>query len=136
MCSSCIQRTSQSCLNHSQEPCEWVDAGLGVLWVESEQLLHLKIGCPIFNPVRGLVIYPICFNSTHRTSGSQSTHSQEPCQWFAHDLQVRLLLSLGLLLFLGELAFNHTGSQGPINQVRHSGQMRLMRRLGCDVTSS
>ena len=27
-------------------------------------------------------------------------------------------------------------TQGPINQVRHSGQMRLMRRLGCDVTSS
>ena len=27
-------------------------------------------------------------------------------------------------------------NQGPINQVRHSGQMRLMRRLGCDVTSS
>ena len=27
-------------------------------------------------------------------------------------------------------------TQGPINQVRHSGQMRLMRRLGCDVTCS
>ena len=36
-CSSFTQRTSQSCLNHSQEPCEWVNADLGVLLVESEQ---------------------------------------------------------------------------------------------------
>ena len=36
-CSSFTQRTSQSCLNHSQEPCERVNADLGVLSVESEQ---------------------------------------------------------------------------------------------------
>ena len=30
----------------------------------------------------------ICFNSTHRTSRSQSNHSQELCEWFGHDLQV------------------------------------------------
>ena len=28
ICCSFTQRTSQSCLNHSQEPCEWVDADL------------------------------------------------------------------------------------------------------------
>ena len=32
--------------------------------------------------------YNICFDSTHRTSRSQSNHSQEPCEWFGHDLQV------------------------------------------------
>ena len=58
ICSSFTQRTSQSCLNHSQEPCEWVDADLGILWVESEQILHLKVGSPNFGPVRGSAIYP------------------------------------------------------------------------------
>ena len=38
------QRISQSCLNHSQEPCEWADADLEVLGVESEQILYLKVG--------------------------------------------------------------------------------------------
>ena len=62
-CNSCFsftQRTSQSCLNHSQHPCEWVDADLGVLWVESEQILilQLKVGCPNFGPVQGSAIYP------------------------------------------------------------------------------
>ena len=33
----------------------------------------------------------ICFNSTHRTSRSQSTHSQVPYEWFGHDLQVLLV---------------------------------------------
>ena len=33
-------------------------AYLGVLWVESEQILQLKVGCPNFGPVRGLAIYP------------------------------------------------------------------------------
>ena len=41
----------------------------------------------------------ICFNFAHRTSGSQSTHSQEPCEWFAHDLQV-LLVKLEQMLHL------------------------------------
>ena len=40
-----------------------------------------------------------CFNSTHRTSRSQSTHSQEPCEWFGHDLQV-LLVKLEQILHL------------------------------------
>ena len=35
-----------------------VDADLGVLWIESEQILHLKVGCPNFSPGRGSVIYP------------------------------------------------------------------------------
>ena len=33
-------------------------AYLEVLWVESEQILQLKVGCPNFGPVRGLAIYP------------------------------------------------------------------------------
>ena len=61
-CSSFTQRTSP-CLNHSQEPCEWVDVDLGVLWVESEQigtyLLHLKVGCPNFVPFWGSAICPM-----------------------------------------------------------------------------
>ena len=44
--------------NHTQEPYEWVDADLGVLWIESEQILHLKVGCPNIVPVRGSAIYP------------------------------------------------------------------------------
>ena len=56
--SSFTQRTSQSCLNHSQEPCEWADADLGILCVQSEQILHLKVGCPNFGPVWGSAIYP------------------------------------------------------------------------------
>ena len=41
----------------------------------------------------------ISFNSTHRTSRSQSTHSQEPCEWSGHDLQV-LLIKLEQILHL------------------------------------
>ena len=37
---------------------EWIDADLGVLWVESEQILHFKVGCLNFGPVRGSAIYP------------------------------------------------------------------------------
>ena len=43
--SSVSQRTSQSCLNHSQEPSKWVDADLAVLWVESEHKWQLKVDC-------------------------------------------------------------------------------------------
>ena len=46
------------CLNNSQEPCEWVNADLRVLCIESEQIMHLKVGCPNFGPVRGSAIYP------------------------------------------------------------------------------
>ena len=31
---------------------------LGVLWIESEQILHLNIGCLNFGPVRDSAIYP------------------------------------------------------------------------------
>ena len=58
ICSSFTQRPSQSCLNHSQEPCEWVAADLGILWAEFEQILHLKVGCLNFGPVQGSAIYP------------------------------------------------------------------------------
>ena len=37
-------------INHSQEPYEWVDADLGVLWVEPEQKLHFKVVCSNFGP--------------------------------------------------------------------------------------
>ena len=40
ICSNFTRRTSISCLNHSHEPCEWVDAYLWVLWVGSERKLH------------------------------------------------------------------------------------------------
>ena len=52
-----MQRTSPLCLNHSQEPSEWVDADLEFLWVESEQILQLKVDRPNFGPVRGSAIY-------------------------------------------------------------------------------
>ena len=70
--SSFTQRTSQSCLDQSQEPCEWVDADLGVLWVESQQILHLKVGCPNFGPARGSAIYPTYL----------------PYEWIDHDLEI------------------------------------------------
>ena len=59
---SALLRASQLCLNHSQEPYEWVDADLGVLWIESEQILHLKVGCPNFGPVQGSAIYLIWYH--------------------------------------------------------------------------
>ena len=48
ICSNFTHTISRSCLNHSKEPCEWVDADIRVLWVESEQKLHLKVGCSNF----------------------------------------------------------------------------------------
>ena len=33
ICSNFIHRTSRSCSNHSQEPCEWLMPILGSLWV-------------------------------------------------------------------------------------------------------
>ena len=50
--SSISQRTSQSCLNHSQEHSKWVDADLVVLWVESEHKLHLKVDCLNFGSIQ------------------------------------------------------------------------------------
>ena len=46
----------------------------------------------------------ICFNFTHRTSrirsqSTESTHSEEPCEWFRHNLQV-LLVKFGQILHL------------------------------------
>ena len=46
---------------------EWVDADLGALWIESEQMLLLKVGCLNFGPVRGSATYPTnacCFLSS------------------------------------------------------------------------
>ena len=47
ICFSFIHRKSRSCLNHSQEPCEWAHGDLGVLWIEYEQILHLKVAVRI-----------------------------------------------------------------------------------------
>ena len=109
ICSSFTQRTSQSCLNHSQGSCEWVDADFGVLWVESEQILHLKVGCPNFavSKVQPFTLLwwsaksqtgpeleqptlkcNFCSYSTHRNPRSASNHSQGSCKWFKHDLEV------------------------------------------------
>ena len=38
-----LQPCSKSWSNNSQGACEWIDAELGALWVESEQILHLKV---------------------------------------------------------------------------------------------
>ena len=38
--------------NQSQGSFEWVDCDLEVLWVELKQILHLKVGCSDFGPVR------------------------------------------------------------------------------------
>ena len=35
---------------------------LGVLWIESEQILHLKVGCPNFGSVQGSAIYLIWYH--------------------------------------------------------------------------
>ena len=67
----------------AQEPCEWVDIDIGVLWVESKQKLHLKVGCPNFGPVRGLAIYPIYSDSTQRTPRSASTRDAEPWHFWS-----------------------------------------------------
>ena len=72
----------------SQEPCEWVDADLGVRWVESEQILHLKVGCLSFGPVRGSAIYPTHFwmvkchsiwNSVSKNGAFQKWNEQLVC---------------------------------------------------------
>ena len=49
-------RTSRSCLNYLWEPCEWIDADLGILLVNLEQILQLKVGCSNFGPVWGRFI--------------------------------------------------------------------------------
>ena len=59
ICFNYTNRNSRLHLNHSQEPGDWVDADLGFLWVESEQKLHLKVGCSNFSPVRDLDVYLI-----------------------------------------------------------------------------
>ena len=52
ICSNVTNRTWRSWPNHSQGSCEWVDCDLEVLWVELKQILHLKVGCSDFGPVR------------------------------------------------------------------------------------
>ena len=82
--------------------------------LEMMQILQLKVDChfwlcPHFGQLPLSRTGPkseqstfkcnISFNSTHRTSRSQSTHSQDPCEWFGHDLQV-LLVKLEQILHL------------------------------------
>ena len=51
ICFNFTHRISRACLNHSQEPYEWVILILGVPWVEPEQKLNLKVGCSNFGLV-------------------------------------------------------------------------------------
>ena len=64
-------------------------------------IYRVNCPCPRTGPKseRPTFKYNICFNSTHRTSRSQSNHSQEPCEWFGHDLQV-LFVKLEQILHL------------------------------------
>ena len=52
--------TSRSQSTHSQEPCEWFGHDIQVLLVKFEQILHLKVDCSDFGPVRdrGSLPYP------------------------------------------------------------------------------
>ena len=50
-----VQEPCMSPVN-AQEPCGQVDADPGVIWVESEQNLHLKVDCSNFGPAPNLVI--------------------------------------------------------------------------------
>ena len=67
-------------------------------------------------------------NSTHRTSRSQSNHSQEPCEWFGHDLQV-LFVKLEQILHLKVdcLDFGPVQNRGslPYGQKAHNSQLSL-----------
>ena len=70
ICSSFTQRTPQSCLNHSQERCEWVDVDLGILWVESEQILpYLRVKVPSPAPQYLIDSSPIPFVTSHMDLG-------------------------------------------------------------------
>ena len=55
-----MNRTWRSWPNHSQGSCEWFDCDLEVLWVELKKILHFKVGCSDFGPVRdrGSLPYP------------------------------------------------------------------------------
>ena len=81
ICSSFTQRTSIKLEPFTGiEPCEWVDADLWVLWVESEQILHLKLVVRIWalSEVRPftlpLQLPPIqlkdCNNPIHKVPGN------------------------------------------------------------------
>ena len=85
----------RSCPNHLQEPCEWVDCDLEVLWVELKKILHLKVDCSDLGPVwdRGsspylsswsmpLPSYSLCINfvrgcrcSAHASLQLQGSHA-------------------------------------------------------------
>ena len=71
ICSNFTHITSRACLNHSQEPCEWVDADLGVLWVESGQELHSNVGCSNFGPIRDSAIYSTYLPQNPNSSSSR-----------------------------------------------------------------
>ena len=53
--------SGQGQFTYSQEPCEWVDVDLEILWEESEQKLPLKVVCSNFSPVRESAVHPFLF---------------------------------------------------------------------------
>ena len=55
--SNFTHRASELNLNHSQEPCEWVDPDFWVPGPESKQKLHLKSDCSNFGPFQELTVY-------------------------------------------------------------------------------
>ena len=59
-------------LPHSLQRGVPTDADLSIPWVESEQILHLKLGCPNFVPVQGLAIHPI--NTANNSKLTCLTH--------------------------------------------------------------
>ena len=51
------RKTPGSASTHS---CEWFKDDLEVLWIQFVQILHLKLGCSNFIPVRDSAVYPTC----------------------------------------------------------------------------
>ena len=96
ICSSFTQRTSLLCLNHLQKPCEWVDADLGVLWVESEQIgIAFESWLSEFWPCPSFAFYPTyptyptdLLKEPHNRAETICrvlNHSQEPYEWVDAD---------------------------------------------------
>ena len=71
--------------------------------IEKGKKHAIRVNCPLraaTNSEQPTFKCNVCFNSTHRTSRSQSTLSQEPCEWFVHDLLVLLVKLEQILLRL------------------------------------
>ena len=54
------------------------------LWVESEKILHLKVGCLNFGPVRGSAIYPTMGRIEADIALESWLFEFRPCLRFGH----------------------------------------------------